>query len=198
MNAEQIAIAVENLILLGFLLWLLYGPWQETVTAILRSNLFKIRDEIFDMAADGRGLSFDDPAYQQIRQSINGMIRHACLFTWPRFLLLALLLPPESPNSIDSSFDQIEDPGARKRIRKLMDQAYEVVVGTMLLRSPVFMIVLMLLGPLLMIKLLMDRAALKRHYWRLLNIVRQDAAAVSSLPDHYGLSNSLSTASSNK
>jgi len=181
-SAEQIAIAVENLILLGFLLWLLYGPWQETVTAILRSNLFKIRDEIFDMAADGDGISFDHPAYLEIRDRLNGMIRYACMFTWPRFLLLALTAKPKSSNSIDHLLDGIEDQEARKRIRKKLDSAFETVIGTMILRSPLLVVSIMIAVPLIIVIHLMHPMRLKRLYWRVLKPVRYEAELVSHLP----------------
>ena len=41
-----------------------------------RQNMFAIRDELFDFAADGN-IAFDHPAYMMLRNQMNGFIRYA-------------------------------------------------------------------------------------------------------------------------
>lgn len=42
----------------------------------LRQELFAIRDDLFDFAADG-GISFEDRTYRRLRQDLNSLIRFA-------------------------------------------------------------------------------------------------------------------------
>jgi hypothetical protein len=50
--------------------------WKPQRTDIFRQRLFALRSDLFDLAANGE-VSFDDPAYTQLRLLINGMIRFA-------------------------------------------------------------------------------------------------------------------------
>jgi hypothetical protein len=64
--------------LLGLIaLWVFwYYLWKPLRVTALREKLFALRDDLFDLAADGV-ISFNDPAYTQLRLLINGMIRFA-------------------------------------------------------------------------------------------------------------------------
>lgn len=54
-----------------------YG-WSQFMLDMYRQRLFSIRDELFDLAARGdRRLSFDHPAYIELRGSLNTSIRFA-------------------------------------------------------------------------------------------------------------------------
>jgi hypothetical protein len=55
-----------------------------------RQDLFSIRDELFDYAASGR-ISFSDPAYRLLRQSMNGFIRYAHQVTVFRIVMAFLV-----------------------------------------------------------------------------------------------------------
>lgn len=53
-----------------------------------RERLFSIRDELFSFAAEGK-ISFDNPAYTELRSLINGMLRFAHRFTFLTLLISA-------------------------------------------------------------------------------------------------------------
>jgi len=53
-----------------------------------REELFALRERLFDLAADGV-VSFDHPAYAQLRLLINGMIRFAHRITFPMMVVAA-------------------------------------------------------------------------------------------------------------
>lgn len=55
--------------------------------AIFRFNLFRLRDRLFDMARDGK-ISFTDPAYTLLWDSINERIRYAKLLGFCELILV--------------------------------------------------------------------------------------------------------------
>ncbi len=62
-------------LLLGVLLWMFYGPHQRLRLAETRHRLFVLRDRLFDAAALGEDIRFEDRAYAMARTTLNGMLR---------------------------------------------------------------------------------------------------------------------------
>lgn len=58
------------------LLFVLSFIWSAQRVDIFRQRMFAIRDELFDFAEAG-GIDFGDPAYDLLRNSMNGFIRYA-------------------------------------------------------------------------------------------------------------------------
>src|SRR5271163_2245134 len=56
-----------------------------------RQDMFAIRDELFDYAADGN-ISFDHPAYTLLREQMNGFIRYGHDLTVFRFVMMSLVV----------------------------------------------------------------------------------------------------------
>jgi hypothetical protein len=85
-------------LLLG--LWLLaFTCWRPYRLDALRDTLFALRDELFLLAVDDKDLSFEHPAYTELRNNLNGMIRFAEKMTFFRSLLFRLSLPrPPTPD----------------------------------------------------------------------------------------------------
>ncbi|MGD0007454.1 MAG: hypothetical protein ABSE93_02765 [Terriglobia bacterium] len=74
-----------------FLFWTLcFHYWRRYRVDALRERLFQIRGELFDFAANG-AISFDDPAYGQLRAVMNGMLRFAHKFTFSRLAMVLVL-----------------------------------------------------------------------------------------------------------
>ncbi len=68
-------------------LWLLwYYGFMDLLVEDFRQRLFRIRDKLFDYAAQGN-ISFDDPAYTHLRSMLNSMLRFAHKVTFCRALL---------------------------------------------------------------------------------------------------------------
>jgi hypothetical protein len=72
---------------------LLFTCWRPYRLDALRETLFALRDELFLIAADEKTLSFNHPAYTELRNDLNGMIRFAERMTFFRSLLFWLLVP---------------------------------------------------------------------------------------------------------
>lgn len=71
----------------GLSILISYAWWVKVRTWMLRQELFEIRDWLWDCMR--RGDKLNDPGYQQVRHSINAMIRLAPLLT---FVSMAKLL----------------------------------------------------------------------------------------------------------
>ncbi len=184
MNVEIAATVIENGILLGLLLWLIYGPWQETVADILRQKLFEIRDELFDLASEREDFTFDSPAYRELRNTLNGMIRHAHFITWPRFLIFGWLTRRYQANesSLMDLIQSIEDPQLRDRVRHKIQAAVHAMIVSMILRSPILMGVLMLGFPVLIFWHLLSPMRLQRAYLAIAKTAAREAEFTASLP----------------
>lgn len=76
-------------LLLGALWWLFYWPYRSYRLDDARHRLFVIRDCLFDAAADGASIRFEDRAYGMARMTINGMLRS--LEDYGVFRLLSIL-----------------------------------------------------------------------------------------------------------
>jgi hypothetical protein len=60
----------------------------------LRQALFAIRDDLFDFATDG-GIAFDHPAYRELRDDLNSIIRFAHKISVFRLLLAHYMKAPD-------------------------------------------------------------------------------------------------------
>jgi hypothetical protein len=74
------------LLLAGLLWWWFFFAYKDYRIALLRQELFKIRDELFARAAQGE-ISFDHAAYGMARTTLNGMIRFAHQVSFLRFIV---------------------------------------------------------------------------------------------------------------
>jgi hypothetical protein len=122
---------------------------KEYRVAAFRERLFSVRDQLFDFAANGQ-VSFDDPAYLELRALINGMLQFA-----HRVSFLTLLSSARSPSSIPESSnpyqrwkDSLIDlpPETKERLEQIHNQlvsAYmkQLVEGSIIL-FPIAMILL--------------------------------------------------------
>ena len=58
------------------LLWILFfWLYRDYRLDLFRQRLFSLRDELFDIAQDGQ-INFDQPAYELLRNAINGTIQY--------------------------------------------------------------------------------------------------------------------------
>ena len=78
-----------------FTLIIFYACLRAYYLDVFRQKLFALRDELFDFAADG-GIDFSDPAYLELRQDLNGLIRFAHKISMFRLLLASWTATPES------------------------------------------------------------------------------------------------------
>jgi len=134
--------ALQGLLAVGFLLLLLYGPWQWVCTDCARQLVFERRDAVFDLAADGK-LSFESYEYRTIRRTLERSIRFAHELTLPRFLTFTLALSSvevEKKSELRQAIERIEDEATRKSVEQLVFEAHKALILMMLAKSPLAMV----------------------------------------------------------
>ncbi|MEO5338081.1 MAG: hypothetical protein H7841_14485 [Magnetospirillum sp. WYHS-4] len=135
MNLIVVLVAALLLLLLHL------KAWQPLCNYWARQRLFEVRGRLFDMAATGQ-LSFDDPAYRELREGINVLIRFAHHITWPRIAWCSILLPSsrKSPVLFEPALINLNttssNPNTRLEVRRMIWKAEKTVVFLVLLRSP--------------------------------------------------------------
>lgn len=93
-SSYYLTVAVFSLLGL-WLLWF-YG-YQEYLSSRFRFRLFRVRSELFSMAASGL-VRFDDPAYCGLRFRLNALLRFAHRISFLS-LIVALISGPPSPKA---------------------------------------------------------------------------------------------------
>ncbi len=132
--------AIQGLVSLVALLWLIYGPLQWICTDALRDVLFAERDKLFDAAKQGR-IGFDDPIYRNIRARLNGHIRFSHEATLWR---IAMLLASESKNNSRLEIESVQDMAAmipdqmlKQEVIQSLNKVQQKTILMMALRAPV-------------------------------------------------------------
>jgi hypothetical protein len=134
--------AFISLVLLSAFLVLFYGPWQNFCTDMTRQMIFRRRDKLFDLAADGR-LDFASEEYRSLRSFLEGLIRFAHELTWPQVLTMLAWykghrhLPRH--NTVDLAPSQalarIRNPETRAIAAEMIDESVTAVLVMILLKS---------------------------------------------------------------
>jgi hypothetical protein len=153
------AIEIIQLSIALFLLWaFVYYCYRDYRLDMFREELFVIRAELFEFAANG-DVPFDSPAYTILRNFINQMIRYAHTFTILRFGIvqsLNSLYPNCMRNVIEEwkgAVERIESEETRNHLyefhnRVVRSISKQLVMRSFLLTSFAFLgvVVLLLVG----------------------------------------------------
>lgn len=137
------------IVALSALIWLVYGPVRELVTDYGRERIFKTRNRLFLMAARGH-ISFEDPAYRAMRQSMNQCARYAHQMSWGRLLVYRIMVPQLSrrPSQLTIARDElatrVASPHARRAIRLYRRDIELTMAAILLARSPLLFVALAL------------------------------------------------------
>lgn len=86
MNISDLSLTFQSTVALAILLVMWVVVRGEQRTDVFRQKMFAVRDELFDFARDGN-IDFQDPAYQLLRNSMNGFIRYGHRLTFFRLAL---------------------------------------------------------------------------------------------------------------
>jgi len=146
MSVAQLTAVCESSIALLFLIVLLLRLWPSLRLDIFRQKMFAVRDELFDYAAAGN-ISFNDPAYRLLRQSMNGFIRYGHQLTFFGLCMTVLrwkVLQQEPPLTWSSKWDtalsNVSDAEVRDRLIAFHAQSFSLVFDRLVLGSPVLLI----------------------------------------------------------
>ena len=142
-------------------LWIiLVGPYRWYRTDLFRQRLFALRDELFDLAADGH-LAYDAPAYAQLRTTINGYIRFAERFGVSHLVLSQLFVSDATVAA--SSFSGYTPrwranttplaPHVREALNEIVQRVHVEVAVHVFVTSPISSTaMLVIIGPLMAIR----------------------------------------------
>ena len=147
MSIAQLTAVCESSIALVFLIVILLKLLPALRLDIFRQKMFAVRDELFDYAAAGN-ISFNDPAYRLLRQSINGFIRYGHRLTFFRLSMTVLqwkVLQQEPPLTWSTKWDKaigdVKSDEVRGRLIAFHEQSFSLVFDHLVLGSPVLFVI---------------------------------------------------------
>ena len=128
------------------------GPWSEYCIELGRQKLFRLRDEVFLLAADGR-IDFDSDAYRLVRDYFNGLIRHTHIINVLTIFFVAVKGSEfsDSSSTADRRLAAIDDKKLRAQLHRKMSAAASIQVGVAFIRSPIGWLFLLFLSPLILL-----------------------------------------------
>ena len=147
MTSEALVVVCESAISATFLLVFAVRLAPCFRLDEFRQAVFIVRDELFDFALAGR-VSFEDPAYRLLRQSMNGFIRYAHQLTFFRLMctLLTWKARGEQPALTWAArwetALQNTNPETAKELKQFHSRALALVVKRLVTGSPVLMLAL--------------------------------------------------------
>ncbi len=139
METEIGAILTLGLIAVG-VVWF-YGPWQTLCIDWARQRLFEARDQLFDLAAQGK-MSFNSTQYVELRRGFETTIRFAHKVSWPRLLCFWALLPSvEAKSSVVDALERISDPEIKKDVLRIIYKVAKAVTILLVSRSLILLVI---------------------------------------------------------
>ena len=147
MNAAELSVAIQVLLSSIVFIFVLYSLWPSQRIDLFRQQMFVLRDELFDFALEG-SIDFDDPAYTQLRELMNGFIRYAHNLTAYRTLMSFLRWKCTSNEPLkgwaiswEHALSNVQDKNVRTKLEEFRSKASMLVVSQIIL-SPTLLVVL--------------------------------------------------------
>ncbi len=128
--SHSIALA-QCLISLGILAFLWCGPVARLRRDNFRSNIRRIRDDLFDFIWKNE-YDFKNPAYQATRQMLNGLIRtsnYLSVFTFMHALILIVNGKRRNPPSAISEIEKLPPGDLKEKINQATQQAMKEMLN---------------------------------------------------------------------
>lgn len=145
-HPETAAVALSTLLSVGMLWILITWFYRSYRIDKFRADVFALRAELFDLAVRG-DLEFDDPAYRQLRNTMNGFLRFADRLS----ILSSLLVVREMQSAVrrgeaviveKSEWEVLVDalePGIRAEVLALRSRMHVAVFEQIIFSSPFFL-----------------------------------------------------------
>lgn len=136
MNETANAYIALNTIFFAFIFALLYfWGFRRQKVDVFRLQMFEVRDEMFDFAAQG-GIDFQHPAYKLLRTTLNGYIRFSHAFS---ICLMFLAKVSESVKPFDAEWEEATrglDENVLCRMNTFKSDMELVIIKRLFLSSP--------------------------------------------------------------
>jgi hypothetical protein len=137
--------AFGTTILLSFIV-IVFWMIQEVIIEAMRQEMFCLRDEWFDFAAN-KNISFDDEVYKGFRELVNSMIRYAHKPTLFSVAMLPLYRHAKANSSGVSKYEDLikkindlPEGETKKKVMALHKNLGATMAAMLVCRSPVGMI----------------------------------------------------------
>ena len=144
----QLANVLQFFVVAAFWIFVLCKMIPELRLDSFCQNMFIVRDELFDYAADGN-ISFDHPAYILLRKQMNGFIRYGHHLTVFRgFLTFCIHKVSSSSDRSDwhsewqTALQSIEDASVCRKLEQFYDREMKLVAIHLLAGSPLLWVVI--------------------------------------------------------
>ena len=148
MNAAQLSIAIQTLLSSIVFVFVLFSLWPRQRVDLFRQQMFALRDELFDFALEGN-IDFNDPAYTQLRELMNGFIRYAHNLTAYRALVSFLRWKCTSREPIkgwavswEQALSSVPDKNVKTKLEEFRSKASMLAMSQLIL-SPALLVILM-------------------------------------------------------
>jgi hypothetical protein len=140
-----LATAIFSLISLALLWVFIFWVYRDFCVESFRQRVFALRDEFFDMAADGK-IRFNHKSYGRLRLTMNGAIRFADDISFVQIVLMSYFNRSSSViMSYKAALDnEIRDlpAGERNIILNFQDRLNNILIGHLLVSSPIAQFIL--------------------------------------------------------
>ena len=125
---------------LGLLFFVYHYMYKRTRLDQLREDIFTMRDELFDYMWQ-HNVSYQLPAYQLMRNLLNGLIRFADKLSLPAVFLLAYFSHPSRQTpALHAAIEEIPDPEVRNHFIKVNSRVFHRIVTHLLLEGPLWLV----------------------------------------------------------
>src|SRR5882762_3750422 len=149
MSTNELGILIRSVLSLIVLVFVMFRLWPEQRIDLFRQQMFALRDELFDFAAD-ENVSFEHPAYKLLRELMNGFIRYAHNLTPYRTLMSFLKWkyghgsgPIKLWNEAwEKAINEVEDSDVRTQLNLFHSRATMLVMSQLLLSPGLLFLVL--------------------------------------------------------
>lgn len=134
---------------------------RPTLVEVFRQRIFRLRRELFLLRVDGE-IAADDPAYQAMMRSMNGLLRYAESISFGR-MLVSVVFGRKPTGAFNAALAKTPRPAADRLASFRVRQGYEVV-RHMVYTSPLLWGLLIVAVPLFHLLSAMTRTrAIVKH-----------------------------------
>lgn len=159
-------IAISTLVSIAGVIWFLCWPYQNYRVDSFRQSMFRLRDEMFDYAAQGK-VSFDDPAYQMLRETFNGFIRIAEDMSLFDLTLLTIFGASDKKSGAEyyrkiKTYLNKLNADQKKKLTSIQMKMHVLAVRHIILKSPVLLILLLFPLAILILLAIVFRLSIRR------------------------------------
>ncbi len=136
---------LASLITLGLGYFFFYVVWQRYVVDVTRQQLFELRDQLFDLAAEGK-LSYQSEVYRSLRSFFNASIRFAHQADWVHIVVFYVAAKLKAKDAIFKSamhiphlVNRIEEDKTRAEVQAIITKMHLTMGWHFLRRSLVLL-----------------------------------------------------------